>query len=48
MIKKLLVGMLYSPLIFGIGWFAASYLEVIVKNLSGSPLSFWNFFYLLG
>lgn len=35
---------LCMPLIaFGV-WFAASYIEILSKNLEGCPLSFWNIF----
>ena len=46
--KKVLENIFLTIAIITIFWFAASYIEVISKNLSENPqYSFWNIFELL-
>ena len=46
--KKVLENIFLAIVIIFIIWFAASYIEVILKNTSGNPqYCFWNIFELL-
>ena len=44
LMKRFLEVLLYGPGITFMSWFLLSYLEVVCKNLSGYPLTDWNFF----
>ena len=43
-IGRAIIGLLISGIIFLNVWFIGSYMEVVLKNLDGTPLSFWNIF----